>query len=698
MKLIALLISAGQMRRQRGQTMVIFALVFVVLIGAVGIAVDGAVGFFYSAQAERAAGAAALAGVPYMPDSFCSAPTTCSLNPNASPIVSSSCSVASCTGAYAIDRALVEAKRNGYDTADTANGVTVVVVRDSSSARQLQVQVTRTAPVFFMQALGLASYQVKRLAIAGYKAPIQLGQPGSQLGSTVSSLGTGNAQYFLRQEGWSVTRSEGDAFTPNCSSKGNGTDIQDVHGISLALGTESSDTYTPTADSPGCGSVTGTLNRGGYNYLVTIPKGKTGKVRVYNTAFAPDNLAGGQNNAAIHNNCENVKARSGTSCNANGNNYYFHEEDNGSNYISAASASTMMYTLYQIKNPFLRSNDVALTQLKVYPIDASGWNASPAATYKNLNTGNTITQTYTGNVASNMNVYHDWVDIANDPNIAQSKDDSRAAACPALTAGTSPASHRAASSGCIESLIPTNAYAAFSGGTLTEGTYRLRVDTLDEDGSVSNNGKSHKGYGVQVVDSTYASGSGTGCDTCTVSAMQDMAIYTPISSASFDIPIFELPSDYAGSTVRVFIFDPGDLSGSGNVDLSILKPAVGGSSPAAGAVASVSAGTLHIYNRGPARDGSQPGVASVATGELLAGTYRPSGVTQATFEATTSGTTNFNGHWIEIDIPIPNSYSSTPSGLDFWYLHYSIGSGSSATDTLTMTVDSVGSPVHIVQS
>src|SRR2546430_3932704 len=68
--------AAGVLRRlkkQGGQAIVLLALTGTLLIGGVGIAVDLAVGYMYSIAAERAAAAAALSGVVFMPDQFSSA-------------------------------------------------------------------------------------------------------------------------------------------------------------------------------------------------------------------------------------------------------------------------------------------------------------------------------------------------------------------------------------------------------------------------------------------------------------------------------------------------------------------------------------------------------------------------------------------------------------------------------------------------
>ena len=78
--------------------MVIIAFMLVVLIGLIGLAVDGGIGYYYNNLAERAAGAAALSGVVFMPGQF-----------------TPSQAIPAGTGNDATDRALAEARKNGFD-------------------------------------------------------------------------------------------------------------------------------------------------------------------------------------------------------------------------------------------------------------------------------------------------------------------------------------------------------------------------------------------------------------------------------------------------------------------------------------------------------------------------------------------------------------------------------------------------------
>src|ERR1700736_5326509 len=411
----------GRLRGKAGQAIVLLALTGTLLIGGVGIAVDLAVGYMYSIAAERAAAAAALSGVVFMPDQFTPA--------QAIPVGSRN---------DATDRAIDEAKRNGFDPADAANAVGISVTGVPGHPNQLKVLVARNAPVFFMELFGFSAYRVSRGAIAAYLPPISLGQPGNQLGSSVSQLGTGTSNfYFMRSEGWATDRQQGDAYTPDPNGGALGAS-SDVHSISYANGTEPRDITVS--------------DRGGYNYRVTIPS-SGGLVQIYNAAFSPD----GQNY------CENDNSVvANRTCNPNRGNYHLHEDDGGPfSYGTPANYAALRYSLYRVTNNFIRGGDVLLSQFTVLPIDARNY-AAAANQYTNVNTGGRITQLYNGTAPSNMLIYHNWVD---------------------------PSSYGGGQDGGLVSLRTLPHLANYLvGGSLIQGTYRVRVDTLNYNGSVSGAG------------------------------------------------------------------------------------------------------------------------------------------------------------------------------------------------------------------
>ena len=606
-------------KAKRGQAIVLMALMLMfVLAGGVGLGVDALIGYVQSLAAERAAAAAALAGVVYMPNQFTSPPVN-----------------------NATEKALAIAKQNGFDTADVANAIGVdperVAIPGSNPpayyANKFQVTVTKRVQVYFMQLLGFSTYMVSRTAVATYLPPITLGQPGGQIGATTSQLGTANNYYFMRTEGWGVDRQQGDAFTPNPAFEFNAPlnpPSTDVHQISTAQGSEPADASLPS--------------RGGYNYLITIPSGG-GYIQIYNAAFAPD---GGPNGSSgPHNNCDNVKPMVCSS----GGSYYLHEEDGITDFTNAQLFSASRYTLFSVTNQFIRSSDVKLTQTTVYPVDATKWNLNPPQ-YKNVNTGATITQTYDaqGN-PTNMSIYHNWIDV---PTYSGSND----AGLVSLNQYGNPGSY-------------------LTGGMLVAGTYRLRVDNLEHDGDMPGNqpNASHKAYAVRVLDSNRNL-----CTTsCSLGAWNDMSWYTPIATQTFKLPLFQLPPYYAGKTVTVDIWDPGDISGAGNVYIDIIDPVTN-------AIATSATG-VKIYDLGVQRSNA---------GTLISAP----GNTQATVLATSNNTVYYNGHWLHFEIPVASTWNPGNNPANWWWsLQYrtNLANGSVAIDTVTVAVGMKGNPAHLLQ-
>jgi Flp pilus assembly protein TadG len=268
-------------RSAKGQAMAIFALVSVLLFVVAGLAVDAGASYLTSNKLERAAAAAALAGVAYLPGDY----------PDAQ------------------NAALVEAARDGFPNAGSGNACagnpSPCVVTSQPTTNELQVTISTSVSTIFLRLVGFGAHTVVRSETAQYLPPISLGQPGAQQGSSMdgsciglssycsnpaSGLGSSGNFYFEREEGWGNPRSEGDPFTPSPAQSGTGCGVggsdpcsaaavPDYHMISPASGTE---TQYPTLNY-----------QGGSNYLIQIPVGKSADVQVYNPAFAPDTCGGG---------------------------------------------------------------------------------------------------------------------------------------------------------------------------------------------------------------------------------------------------------------------------------------------------------------------------------------------------------------------------------------------------------------------
>jgi Flp pilus assembly protein TadG len=138
--------SAQAALKQAGQIVVIFALMLTALIGLVGIAIDTTYAWRESLRVQRAADAAALAGVVYMPGDQDTAFST----------------------------ATDAAQRNGF--AVVAN-VTSVVPSGADNPRELDVTISTSVPTFFSRIFGINTFTVARESKAVYVTPVPMGSP-----------------------------------------------------------------------------------------------------------------------------------------------------------------------------------------------------------------------------------------------------------------------------------------------------------------------------------------------------------------------------------------------------------------------------------------------------------------------------------------------------------------------------------------
>jgi hypothetical protein len=621
-------------RSQCGQSLVIFALIAVVLFAVIGLAVDGGFSYFASDRLERGAIAAALAGVPDMPD-YSTAPND------------------------AQSTAIAAAAKNGW-TIGGANNVAVVVskVTDPNTGlpynNRLQVTVTSDVPVFFMKLLGFGVHREARTAVAEYLRPITFGQPGSQLGSAADSLGSGNNYYFLRSEGWGTDRGQGDAYGPNPSNAWTGVPSSpniDVHALNGASETASQ----PLATMPA---------RGGYNYQVFIPNGQHGVVQVYNPVFAPDNSLTGANGYNYHED-DGDFPETGSGCTGGGS--------QGTAPCAGPSNlqqwPTMSYTLYQSGNPFDHTTDTWFSNMLVKSIDATAATSSPATYTIPKNPVSATTHLLSG-----LTLHHNWIDVASltPP----------AGANPSLTVQDK----------ALVTLTNPTATDIITSASANGTTYRLRVDQLDSstnppgdpgsDGRPQNqNSQAHKGYSVRVQ------GVGGGCSGCSVTALNDVTLYTPVKAGGFTMPLVSIPPEYEGHDFSLYIYDPGDVTcnvnGCSNI-LSVLQPN--------GVTATTTNPNGAVYSTGS----GEGDAANPATWSQVAPVSAQDSI--QTQNQAANPPNIYNGKWIQFYISVPANYHTIinpalPSTW-FWSLQYS--TSQAAGDTITANLGFTGAPVHLI--
>ncbi|MGH7234645.1 MAG: TadG family pilus assembly protein, partial [Candidatus Saccharimonadales bacterium] len=627
----------------------IFALSAVVLFSVMGLAIDAGISYLHSDQQEGAAQAAALSGVSYLPSDFPSAE----------------------------QEALLTASRNGYVSQGSGNNSTSVAVwQPDSTTNELEVSITAPAPIYFLGILGFSTHEVTAYAIAEYLPPIELGQPGNSLGTVESDVGQPGGEYFLREEGYGNPRSEGDAFTPTPTDSSSGcagscsASPADIHQISCISGTD-----TCSGDYSGL-EVNDT---GGYSYLIYVPSGTTADVQVYNPSFDP----GVDNNSDINS---------------------YHDDDSSFPLLSsgveppATDYGSMAFTLYAVTNVNDTSQDIPLKEDIFCPFNAYGLESGRDDSYTyyaNCNQpGSSVPDAVTEvrrTSSSSVDVFQKWVSL-----LSYAPTGNNAKLFNASYNNLNNESSYLSDVGGVEYL---------SGGVSGQ-YYRMSVNMLAWNGSPINTSNSsptpsvdsgnipsngdgyplaHDAYALQVVTPSGGSGDcASSSNTCTISAEGEVCIYTPIQNASaFEVPLFLLPAEYAGKTISVRVFDPGDVSG-GDAYLGIVQPSyVNGSAtyPASFAsLASASSGVPEVSNIGTSLGDTTSSAITPNAGSDPGYTFSN---TSAVIQTASSSSYPYNGDWVQFNIQVPSNYDPTGSGA-YWDLYYQVAEGVVAGDTITV--------------
>lgn len=184
-------------REDRGYALVLLALMLVPLLGAASLAVDLGSRYAEAARIQRAADAAALAGVTVLPRGLSAATT----------------------------EARQVAARNGF-THNPPNGVTVDVTQ--TGPERLTVRIRQPRVARFFSAMFASDVHVARSATAKYVRAVSLGSPRNFLG-TGDLLGSSSGGDMQQMVGFSspaatagVRENYWLAISGQCSSKENG--------------------------------------------------------------------------------------------------------------------------------------------------------------------------------------------------------------------------------------------------------------------------------------------------------------------------------------------------------------------------------------------------------------------------------------------------------------------------------------------
>jgi hypothetical protein len=187
------------------------------------------------------------------------------------------------------------------------------------------------------------------------------------------------------------------------------------------------------------------------------------------------------------------------------------------------------------------------------------------------------------------------------------------------------------------------------------GIYPLQVTTGPSGGGVNN-------YSVRATSSSTAQPQ--------VYGLFQLGTFVPlpVSGTSAQIFLANVGTAWAGHTMVVSIFDPGD-GGAGNSFVQLLAPPSG----APGVVASGGTPMPCQY--------SSPAASSTSTYPSTPDSSSDTCQVQTRI----SGSSEYNGRWLTLEVSIPSTFSC--SGDCWWTLKYSVTAGGVLTDRTTTVVN-----------
>ena len=664
------------------------------LLGLAGLVVDVGRAYDLYASMQRAAEAGALAGVLYMPGYY---------NTVRPGDVDS-----------AVSRASKEIVMNGFGTvlSPTASacipGAVISICTVAGKSDDLQVTITQTLDLVLLSGLGVQPVTLSATAQAEYLPPIQIGARLNYFGDQVECYNTpsnpdptqthscsvgsaGTLQSFLASfNGPSGLKENGDPFvyceegpaypsSPDGSSSSytayNGyTTNHPTYGDPIANHCGAPDPGVtpgnPDQQPPGfAGEATkNTSHPGGYNYLISVPAGiDAASIWVFNPSFIPSGTGGTFDHFNV--------GQSGDTTFFIGSNGRGIQDYTGL-FDAPPFFFNVTYSLYQVTSLYGRSSDQLVGSALTYPpyddeeSDLTAHGCTTGQVYYPYWNGSATTNTYNPPIAAGSGCL-----TLSTSTPGSGFSTSAPAPCwqqwCALYSNLAPGTYRLVieATGLVST---TSAYTS----TLTSGfgahIYALKVCPSTSttpiscpDGAVGGN------PGLQLAawnnmdfyfSSQLSNGPPNPADpstTCTTQAAPTTG-YTCLDLAC-------IPTAYAGRTLSVQFFDPGD--GSGDLYIGLAEAGVGSASV------------------------SYPGLAPTYISTIDGDT-----VVQAHFSS--PAYTAFNGIWLTAAVTLPPDYTGNcqagSSGTGWWQMIYASANGTPG-DQVGVKFSLTGSPIHLLE-
>jgi hypothetical protein len=295
-----------------GYVAVVTAMLLIVLMGLAAFAVDVGHWYLVGQQEQRAADAAAMAGVTYLPG-----------NPDAAKTTAQSYS-----------------RINGFATG--ANQTTITSTIDGRSTR-LRVKVDRTVTNFFGSLLGIPSTTISRSAVADFAGPVPMGSPCNEFGNDPDPESNRSAACAgVLGEMWANVNSRG-------SAKGNGDAYQSFTGCSSSV--------------DGCtGATNNDFATDGYYYTISVKAAMPSlTVQLFDPVWVNTGLS-----------CDTNFSSGGTAATAARNDVV---SDETTRYLKNTTSPTV-YSPYCTGDNLYGGSQVMNTQFTVRDPGASPWDTS----------------------------------------------------------------------------------------------------------------------------------------------------------------------------------------------------------------------------------------------------------------------------------------------------------------------------------
>lgn len=684
---------------QPGQMMILLGLTMTILVGAMMLGVDLTHLRAEAENAQRAANAAALAGVIFLPD-YAS------------------------TAEY---RALEVARQNGFSSG--TNGVTVSASPESGYSNRLTVTITEPVSLVFGNALGLGNRTISRSATAEFYEPLEAGSPDNVLGyapfpTTLVSPSAAEG-FYLENKGPYEFKESGDAYSPLFESF-SGQVFATPKDVPTPTGVSNSCALTTTTNGPNTcafGSGSSTIdttandlryssNFDGYNYIIDDPFTNTLVVKLFDpydevtynsnarsydsahlgTYYAPGDSSNIPSTAISSTNTSPTCLLGGTAgaCNTKlidqpsvGNNAF---SSNPTTSPISGDITTLDFRLY---GPGQSPYDQNMAQITATASTSTG-TCVPATSNCVLSApflaGNDPTTCGSTSCSASPYAYH-FLNFAviHGPGIYRLNVRSEAN-----------------SDGTMGTL--GNAYGiavcADSPAALYSGGAWITSDPFVNNGSTPgwNSASCANPNTTAPGACSNPANPGSGISCLHLYGLNKMAIHNWLSAGTSLIPLGYIPPEYGGKTLEVNLYDIGDVGGGPN-SLEVLTPAgnltnnVYGSTSAftnTGYPASLAA----TYSSAPD---------NVSTGYRITGTTTLAATSSLPVSDNSSGSwvNIWNGTWLKIAVPLtlPSSTGKTYSNMvsqfgGYWKVLYNIQGA--ADDGTTWVISVAGSPVHLV--